>query len=237
MVTETPKRSLRLMAALAVRGAFETAIVPAFEADLNIKVVIDWAPTSMIMSKVAAGERADVVVVIADSMDRLVEQRKVDPTSRIEVAHSRLGLAVRRGAAHPDISTVEAFTKALLAARSVAFSESGASGIYFAKLIEKLGIADAIRAKATKIPAGFTAEKLVTGEADLAVQQVSELMVVAGIEIIGKFPEDVQQVTSLSAAIMSDAENRVASESFLSALNNDQAAAAYRDSGMDPAVG
>jgi molybdate transport system substrate-binding protein len=170
-------------------------------------------------------------------MDRLVEQGKVDPTSRIEVAHSRLGLAVHGGAAHPDISTVEAFTKALLAARSVAFSESGASGIYFAKLIEKLGIADAIKAKATKIPAGFTAEKLVTGEADLAVQQVSELMVVAGIEIVGKFPEDVQQVTSLSAAIMCDAENRIAAEYFLSALNNDQAAAAYRDSGMDPAVG
>jgi molybdate transport system substrate-binding protein len=237
MVTEIPKQSLRLMCALAVRGAFETGILPPFEAASGVNLVIEWAPTTVIMSKLAAGERADVAVVISDAMDRLVEQGKVDPTSRVEVAHSRLGVAVAHGAAHPDISTVAAFTKTLLAARSVAFSQSGASGIYFAKMIEELGIADAIRAKATIIPAGFTAEKLVTGEADLAVQQVSELMVVSGIEIIGKFPGPVQQVTSLSAAIMSDAENRAAAGQFLSALNTGQAAAAYRASGLDPAVG
>jgi molybdate transport system substrate-binding protein len=236
-VTEIPKQSLRLMSALAIRGAFEAGILPPFEAASGIKLVIEWAPTTVIMSKLAAGGRADVAVVIADSMDRLVEQGKVDPASRVEVAHSRLGVAVARGAAHPDISTVAAFTKTLLAARSVAFSQSGASGIYFAKMIEKLGIAEAVRAKATMIPAGFTAEKLVTGEADLAVQQVSELMVVPGIEIIGTFPEDVQQVTSFSAAIMCDAENRAAAGQFLSTLNTAQAAAAYRASGLDPAVG
>jgi molybdate transport system substrate-binding protein len=225
------------MSALAIRGAFEAGILPPFEAASGIKLVIEWAPTTVIMSKLAAGGRADVAVVIADSMDRLVEQGKVDPASRVEVAHSRLGVAVARGAAHPDISTVAAFTKTLLAARSVAFSQSGASGIYFAKMIEKLGIAEAVRAKATMIPAGFTAEKLVTGEADLAVQQVSELMVVPGIEIIGTFPEDVQQVTSFSAAIMCDAENRAAAGQFLSTLNTAQAAAAYRASGLDPAVG
>jgi molybdate transport system substrate-binding protein len=225
------------MSALAVRGAFEAGIVPAFEAASGIKLVIEWAPTTVIMSKLAAGGRADVAVVIADSMDRLVEQGKVDPASRVEVAHSRLGVAVARGAAHPDISTVAAFTKTLLAARSVAFSQSGASGIYFAKMIEKLGVAEAVRAKATMIPAGFTAEKLLTCEADLAVQQLSELIVVRGIEIVGKFPEHVQQVTSLSAAIMSDAENRAAAGQFLSTLNTDQAAAAYRASGLDPAVG
>jgi molybdate transport system substrate-binding protein len=236
-VTEIPKQSLRLMSALAIRGAFEAGILPPFEAASGIKLVIEWAPTTVIMSKLAAGGRADVAVVIADSMDRLVEQGKVDPASRVEVAQSRLGVAVARGAAHPDISTVAAFTKTLLAARSVAFSQSGASGIYFAKMIEKLGIAEAVRAKATMIPAGFTAEKLVTGEADLAVQQVSELMVVPGIEIIGTFPEDVQQVTSFSAAIMCDAENRAAAGQFLSTLNTAQAAAAYRASGLDPAVG
>jgi molybdate transport system substrate-binding protein len=104
-------------------------------------------------------------------------------------------------------------------------------------MIEKLAIAEAVRAKATMIPAGFAAEKLLTGDADLAVQQLSELIVVPWIEIVGKFPEHVQQVTSLSAAIMSDAENRAAAGQFLSTLNTDQAAAAYRASGLDPAVG
>jgi molybdate transport system substrate-binding protein len=237
MATETPKQSLHLMCALAVRGAFEGGIVPAFEAATGIKVTIDWSPTTVIMSKVEAGERADALVLIVDAMDKLVAQGKVDPATRVEVAHSRLGLAVPRGAAQPDISTVESFKQALLSARSVAFSKGGASGIYFAKLIEKLGIADAIRAKATMIPAGFTAEKLVTGEADLAVQQVSELMVVPGVDIVGRFPEEVQEVSSFSAAAMSDAANRDAAERFLATLNSEQAAAAYRASGVDPAVG
>jgi molybdate transport system substrate-binding protein len=236
MATETAKQSLRVMSALAVRGAFEGGIVAAFEAASGIKVAIDWSPTTVIMSKVAAGERADALVLIVEAMDRLVAEGAVDPATRVELAHSRLGLAVPRGAAHPDVSTVEAFTKTLLAARSVAFSRGGASGIYFGKLIEKLGIADAIRAKATIIPAGFTAEKLVSGEADIAVQQVSELMVVPGVEIVGRFPEEVQEVSSFSAAVMRDAENKAAAERFLSTLNGEQAAAAYRASGLDPVV-
>jgi molybdate transport system substrate-binding protein len=235
MAMHTPKQSLRLMCALAVRGAFEGGIVAAFEAATGINVAIDWSPTTVIMSKVAAGERADALVLIVDAMDKLVAQDKVDPATRVEVARSHLGVAVPIGAARPDISTVESFKQALLSARSVAFSKGGASGIYFAKLIEKLGIADAIRAKATMIPAGFTAEKLVTGEADLAVQQVSELMVVPGVDIVGRFPEAVQEVSSFSAAVMRDTANRDAAERFLATLNSEQAAAAYRASGVDPA--
>jgi molybdate transport system substrate-binding protein len=237
MAMETPKQNLHLMCALAVRGAFEGGIVPAFEAATGTKVTIDWSPTTVIMTKVEAGERADALVLIVNAMDKLVAQGKVDPATRVEVAHSRLGVAVARGAARPDISSVESFKQALLSARSVAFSKGGASGIYFAKLIEKLGIADAIRAKATMIPAGFTAEKLVTGEADLAVQQVSELMVVPGVDIVGRFPEEVQEVSSFSAAAMRDAANRGAAERFLATLNTEKAAAAYRASGVDPAVG
>jgi molybdate transport system substrate-binding protein len=225
------------MSALAVRGAFENGILPAFQAETGIQVVTDWSPTTVIMTRVAAGERPDVVVLIVDAMDRLVEQDIVDPASRVELAHSRLGLAVPPGAAHPDISTVEAFTKALLAARSICYSVGGASGIYFQQLIEKLGIADAIHAKATTIPAGFTAEKLLTGEADLAVQQVSELMVVPTVEIIGKFPEEVQQVSSFSAAIMRGTSNTAAAALLIASLTGDRAAVAYRASGVDPIIG
>jgi len=237
MPSETTKPPLSLMSALAVRGAFENGILPAFQAETGIQVVPEWTPTTVIMSKLAAGERADVVVVIVDSMDRLVEQGLVDPASRVELAHSRLGLAVPAGAPHPDISTMEAFTQALLGARSIAYSMGGASGIYFRALIERLGIAEAVNAKATTIPAGFTAEKLVTGEADLAVQQVSELMVVPGVEIIGRFPEEVQQVTSFSAAIMRGCAQVADAERLMRYLTGDRAAEAYRASGVDPAVG
>src|SRR6185437_11142847 len=107
--------------------------------------------------------------------------------------------AVKAGAAHPDIATEAALGAALLGARSVAYSRLGASGIYFAQLIEQLGIASEVNARATIIPAGFTAEKLLTGEADLAVQQISELMQVGGIEVVGPIPHDLQTPAVFSA--------------------------------------
>ena len=226
--------TLKLMCALAVRGAFDRGIVANFEAT-GTQTEIDWAPTTVLMANIAAGQRPDIIVLITDSMDRLVEQGIVDPATRIEVAHSRLGLAVAHGAPHPVIDTQEEFINALLAARSVAYSQAGASGIYFKSLVAKLGITDAINAKATIIPQGFTAEKLVTGEADLAVQQISELMMVPTIEIVGKFPESVQQVTTLSAAILRDTTNRPAAECFMASLKQEPAAAALRASGIDPA--
>jgi len=227
--------TLRILSGLAVRGAFEGGIVAEYEAKTGNTVAVDWVPTTLIMTRVAAGEQADLLVVIKASMDELVAQGKVDPATRVEVAHSRLGLAVARGAAHPAIGSLEEFKAALLQARSIAYSRAGASGIHFEAVIDRLGIGDAVRGRATVIPAGFTAEKLVTGEADLAVQQVSELMVVPGIEVVGKFPEEMQQVSSFSAAMMAQSSNRAAAEAFLSALSGEGAKAAYLASGVDPA--
>lgn len=228
--------TLRILSGLAVRGAFEGGIIQEYEARTGHKVDVAWVPTTLIMTKVAAGEQTDVLVVIRDAMDQLIAQGKVDPATRAEVAHSRLGVAVARGAAHPPVGTVDEFRAALLGARSVAYSRAGASGIHFESVIEKLGIADEVRRKATVIPAGFTAEKIVTGEADLAVQQVSELLVVDGIEVVGKYPEELQQVSSFSAAMMTGSPNRAAAEAFLSGLQSDVAKAAYVASGVDPAA-
>jgi molybdate transport system substrate-binding protein len=232
-VTEA-SRTLRLMCALVVREAFDRTIVPAYESESGYRTVIEWTPTTVIMNKIAEGERADAVVLIRDSMDKLVEQGLVDPATRIEVVDSRVGIAVPKGALHPDISTPEAFTSALLNARSVAYSKAGASGIYFEAMMARLGITEAINARATVIPAGFTAEKLTTGEADIAVQQLSELLVVPGIEIVGPFPDALQNVTHFSAAIMRDAVNREGAEHFLAMLTEERAVAAYRASGLDP---
>jgi molybdate transport system substrate-binding protein len=232
-VTEA-SRTLRLMCALVVREAFDRTIVPAYESESGYRTVIEWTPTTVIMNKIAEGERADAVVLIRDSMDKLVEQGLVDPATRIEVVDSRVGIAVPKGALHPDISTAEAFTSALLNARSVAYSKAGASGIYFEAMMARLGITEAINARATVIPAGFTAEKLTTGEADIAVQQLSELLVVPGIEIVGPFPDALQNVTHFSAAIMRDAVNREGAEHFLAMLTEERAVAAYRASGLEP---
>jgi len=228
--------TLRILSGLAVRGAFEGGIIADYEAKTGHRVDVAWVPTTLIMSKVAAGEQADVLVLVRDAMDQLVAQGQVDPATRVEVAHSRLGVAVPRGAAHPPMGSVEEFRAALLGARSVAYSRAGASGIHFEGMIERLGIADAVRGRATVIPAGFTAEKLVTGEADLAVQQVSELMVVDGVEVVGKYPEELQQVSSFSAAMMTSSPHRAAAEAFLAGLNGERANAAYLASGVDPAA-
>lgn len=231
-MTETP---LRLKCALVVRGAFDRSIVPAFRAATGCVVETDWAPTTVIMTRLAAGEQADAVVVIDEAMDRLIEAGRADPATRIEVVASRIGVAVKAGAPHPDIATVDALKRALLAARSVCYSRGGASGIYFGPLLDRLGIAKGVNAKATLVPAGLTAEKLVTGEADIAIQQISELMVVEGIEVVGALPKEVQKVTAFSAAILNGATTRAAAERFLLALGSEDATAAYAASGLDPA--
>src|SRR5918993_4614450 len=129
-------QTLRVMSSLAVRAAFDASIVPAFEAKTGCKVAVDWTPTTMIMQRVAAGERVDVLVAVDGSMDGLVEQNQVDAASRAAIVESRLGLAVRAGAPHPDMSTLESFKRALVEARSVAYSHAGASGIHLETVLE-----------------------------------------------------------------------------------------------------
>ena len=224
----------RLKCALVVRGAFDAHVVPAFEATGG-RAAIHWAPTAVIMKGLDAGESADAVFVLSDAMDRLIAEGRAEAESRIDVVRSRYGIAVKAGAAHPEIGTVEALKRTLLAARSVAYSRTGASGIYFAGLLPRLGLEEAVNARATIIPQGFTAEKLVFGEADIAVQQISELMVVPGIEIVGPFPEPVQEVTTFAAAILRGATDRDGAVRFLAGLRTQEAAAAYSASGLEPA--
>ncbi len=228
-------QTLRIMSGLAVRAAFDSGIVPAFEAETGCKVVTEWTPTTLIMERVPAGDTADILVVIKGAMDKLSDGGFIDRDSRIEVVHSRVGLAVAGGAPHPEIGTLEGFRDALLGARSVVYSRAGASGIHFEKVLDQLGIADAVRGRATVIPEGFTAEKLVSGEADLAVQQVSELLVVPGIEVVGRFPEAVQTVTSFSAARTPSASDPVLAARFLAFLQSPLAVEAYGRTGVDPA--
>jgi molybdate transport system substrate-binding protein len=187
------------------------------------------------MKTLAEGETADAVLVLSDAMDRLVAEDRVEPESRVDVVRSRYGIAVKAGAPHPDIATVEALKRTLVEARSVAYSRTGASGIYFAGLLPRLGLADAVNARATIIPQGFTAEKLVSGEADIAVQQISELMVVPGIEVVGPLPDPVQEMTTFAAAILRGAADRDGAARFLAGLTTPQAAEAYRTSGLEPA--
>ncbi len=234
MASEHPGKTLRLKCALVVRGAFDASIVPAFEAETGCRVEIDWAPTTVIMDRLAAGERADALLIVADSVDALIARGEVDAATRVTVLSSRIGVAVAAGAPHPDISTLDAFKRAMTGARSVAYSRGGQSGVWFAPMIERIGIAEAVNARATIIPAGFTAEKLVTGEADVAIQQLSELQVVEGIEIVGPLPDAVQKVTTFAAAVMTGSAEPELAARFVRALTTPAALAAYRATALDP---
>ncbi len=227
--------SLRIMCGIAFRGAFEAVILPAFERAHGGPVEIEWNATNLLMKAIDGGSRADIVIATDEAIDALETRRLVQPATRTKLARALLGVAVKRGVARPDVSTREGFRRTLLGARSVAYSQYGASGLYFAELIRKLGIADRIVPRATIIPSGFTAERLISGEADVAVQQLSELMVVDGADIVGPFPAEYQVETSFSAALFRDCVHLQAARTFLRQLRTPEAEHAYLAAGLTPA--
>lgn len=224
--------TVSVMSGLALEVAVNRWLKPRFESETMFKLDIDWRPTTAIMQSIAEGRRADVIIAIDGSMDKLVADGIVRRETRVTLADSVLGVGVKQGAQKPDVSTVDAFKRAMLAARGVAYSKAGASGIYFKGLIEKLGIADAVNARAVVIPMGFTGEKVASGEAELAIQQISELMSVPGIEVAGPFPAELQTVSTFDAAIFARAKNPAGAAALLAALTAPAAAKAYADGGL-----
>lgn len=228
---------IHLKCALVVKGAFDAVVVPAFERSSGVRLTIDWAPTTVIQAAIASGETADMVLIVDSAVDEMVAQHKAEADTKRVILSSRIGVAVKQGAAHPDISTVEKFKQAMIDARSVCYSRGGQSGVHFAPMLERIGIAEAVNSRSTIIPAGFTAEKLVSGEADIAIQQLSELAVVPGTEIVGPLPDEVQKVTTFAVAMLTGSPHRAAVERFAAFLLTDTALDAYLAAGLDPVRG
>lgn len=224
--------SLTVMSTLAVKVALEKQILPEFETINGIKPDVSWNPTTVLMTRIENQEKADAVILIDKPMAKLVADGIVVAASVRKVSRAGIGIAVKNGQPLPDISNAKAFKASMLAAKSVAYSRGGASGIYFAKMIEKLGIADEINAKATIIPEGFTAEQIMLGNADVAIQQVSELMTVDGVAIVGPLPEELQLWTDFSAAIFTDAVQPENAQKFINHLTSEFAHHAYEAGGL-----
>jgi len=229
--------AVKVMSGLALEVAVNRWLKPRFEAGSGFRLDIDWRPTAAIMKSIEAGQRADMIIAINDSMDKLAAAGIVRAETRVTLADSVLGVGVRQGAKRPNISTVEAFKRAMLDARAVVYSRAGASGLYFSGLIERLGIAEPVNARAVVIPQGFTAEKVASGEAELAIQQISELMTVPGIDIVGPFPDEIQTISRFDAAIFTEAANPTGAQAFLSLLTSPEAAKAYADGGLTSRLG
>lgn len=226
---------LRVLSTLAVMGAMRD-LTAQYERETGTSVAADFAPTVALLDRLRAHEAADIAILTAQGIDDLTREGVIRHGTRSDIALSFVGIAIKAGARKPDIATVAAFEQALLSARSVAYSRIGASGIFFAGLIERLGIAAEVNAKATIVPSGFTAERVANGEAELAVQQISELMVVPGVEVVGPLPAEIQTAATFSAGILAGSEQAEAAAAFLRFLTSPAVAPVLRRAGLQPAV-
>jgi molybdate transport system substrate-binding protein len=221
--------TIRVLSTLAVMGALRD-LTARYEAESGVRIEATFAPTVALLERLRGGEAADIAILTAQGVDDLIAEGIILPGTRIDVARSLIGIAVKAGAPKPDIGTVDAFKATLLAARAVAYSRIGASGIFFAGLLDRLGLADTV--KTLVVPAGFTAERLITGEADLAVQQISELLMVPGIEVVGALPRDIQTVATFSGGLLT---HSAASADTLRFLASPAIAPVLKQTGLEPA--
>ncbi|MFH1341328.1 MAG: substrate-binding domain-containing protein [Pseudomonadota bacterium] len=224
---------VRVLSTLALKGAVGN-LAARSEAESGVHIDADFAPTLALLERLRGGEGADVVILTKEALDDLAARGTVVKASCADLARSFVGIAVKAGAGHPDIATEAALRTTLLGARSVAYSRLGASGIFFAQLIERMGIAADIKARASIIPQGFTAELLVSGEADLAVQQISELKLVGGVEVVGPIPRELQAPAVFSAGRLTASDNLAPSDRLLKFLASPEAAPVLRESGLEP---
>jgi molybdate transport system substrate-binding protein len=227
------ENAVRVLSTLALMGAVRH-LAARFEREAGVRLDADFAPTIGLLERLRGGEGADVVILTREALGDLAAKGTVASDSCVDLARSFVGIAVKAGAVHPDISTEAALRKTLLGARSVAYSRIGASGIFFAGLIEQIGIAAEVNARAT-ITAGFTAERLVDGSADIAIQQLSELKQVAGVEVVGPLPLHLQNSPAVfSAGRMTASQRAKQSAELLTFLASPEVAPALRESGLEP---
>jgi molybdate transport system substrate-binding protein len=225
---------LTILSTRAVQGALP-ALLTAFERATGGKAVVEFSPTNALLASIKDGKgSADIAILTREGVDELAGLGILDGASAADLVRSRVGLAVKAGAPKPDIATAEALVATLLDAKSVVYSRLGASGVYFAGLIARLGIADAVNAKATVIPSGLTGELVARGEAEVAVQQVSELKAVPGLDVVGPLPASLQTPGIFAAAVFAGSGNVDLARRLLQTLTSAEAAAAYSAAGLEP---
>ena len=215
------------------------ALVPGWEQATGNSVSTGWGPSmgktvDAVPARLARDEPVDVLIMVGYALEDLVKQGVVTPGSRVDLARSGIGVVVRAGARHPDVSTSAALRQALLDAKSVAYSDS-ASGVYIQnEMFKRLGIAEQMAGKARMIPAEPVGEVVARGDAEIGFQQMSELKPIRGIDLVGPLPPEVQQVTVFSAGVLARSGQADAARALIAYLAGPGAAAAITESGMEP---
>jgi len=220
-------------------GAMKTIVTELgaeFTRETGHTLALTSGTVGQLRDKILAGEAADVVIMSDTAIDQLIGQGQLAGGSRVDIARTGIGVAVREGAPKPDISTPEALKQALLSARKIAYvdpASGGTSGIYFATVLQKLGIADAVKDKSILKPGGFVAELVARGEADLCVHQISEILPVKGATLVGPLPRELQKVTTYSAALPARAAGNEPAKAFVEFLARPAFKARLAAAGLD----
>ncbi len=210
-------------------------LVEAFERSSGLKVAIESVGGVDAAMRVQAGEEFDVVVLASEAIDKLIAANRIVAGSKVDLVRSGVAVAVRAGAPEPDITTEDAVRRAVLAARSISYS-TGPSGLALAKLFERWGIAEEIQGRIVKAPPGVPVGTLVArGEVELGFQQLSELMHLEGIAVVGPLPSAIQIITIFSAGVCTNSTQADAVRAMLDFMTSPQAADAKRRQGMEPA--
>jgi molybdate transport system substrate-binding protein len=225
---------IRVVSIQATQEAY-IELVAQFEKTSGHKVTTVFTGTLNVQKRLAAGEPYDLIIMAGPAIDNQIKPGKAVAGSRVDFARSGIGLAVRKGAAKPDISSADALKKTLLEAKSIAYT-TGPSGVHMLSVFEKLGIADQVKGKLKQTPSGvFVGTLVASGETEVGFQQISELAYFPGIDYVGPLPGDLQRVTVFSAAIHAGAKEADAAKALVQFITAPAAASVFKKHGLDPA--
>jgi len=225
---------VKVLASTAIKTALEV-LAPQFETAANHKLFIVYGASARLQPEIEKGEAFDLAILSTAVTDALIKQGKLVAATRVDIARSGAGVAVRKGAPKPDISTTESFKQALLNAKSLGYSETGASGQFLMAMFQRLGIAEEMGPKLKLArPNQPSLQALADGEIDIGIPQISEALVFPGVDLVGPLPPDVQVYTVLPAAVATNAQNPDAAKALLDFLATPAAISVLRAKGLEP---
>jgi len=230
LVTSVGAAEVRLICSNALQSVM-VELGPQFEKATGHQLVITYGSTGPLKAMIEKGQAFDVAILGVEATDDLIKSGKLTATSRADIARSGMGVAIRKGAAKPDLATTQAFKQALLNAQTIAYSDGGLSGIYLKGLLERLGIAEQLK---SKIRFGRGGEMVGEGKAEIGLTQISEILSELGADLAGPLPADIQQYTIFPAAIGSGAAHVEAAQALLKFLKSPEAAKVLKAKGLEP---
>jgi molybdate transport system substrate-binding protein len=225
---------LKVLASNGVKGTLEE-LAPAFERASGNKLAITFDLAAVLKRRIEAGEAFDLAILTSAGIDDLAKQGKVDGASRTSIARSGVGIGVRSGASRPDISSADALKRALLAAKSITWAKEGASGAYFASVVQKMGIAEQIKPRLNLGATGAQVGELIAkGEVEMGALLINEFLAVKGVDVVGPLPPELQSYTIFHGGVSAASKNAAAARALMQFLTTPAAGAVFKSKGQEP---